>query len=85
MRLSQQHANLHCDSQSAFHLVENQVMDSSIKYIDIMYHFIKQALSKNALKLINIDGDFNPIAIFTKMIPSYKFSRHRAILEILQH
>jgi hypothetical protein len=80
MRLPQHDVNLHCDSQSALHLAENQVIDSRVKHIDIRYHFVKQVVSEKELKLVKIDKELNLANGFTKVIPSDKFSRHRATL-----
>lgn len=32
-----------CDDQNALHLAADQMMDISMKHIDKMYHFIKDA------------------------------------------
>lgn len=68
---------------SELHFVENQGMDNMVKHIDIMYHFIKIIVLKNALKLIKIDGELNLVDGFTKVISFDKFLVHRATLQNL--
>ncbi|OAE35298.1 hypothetical protein AXG93_392s1470 [Marchantia polymorpha subsp. ruderalis] len=60
MGLPHNDVNLYCESQSALHLALNNVMDGRVKHIDIRYHYIRQAMSDSALKLIKIDGKLNP-------------------------
>lgn len=57
--------NLHCDNQSALHLTTNQIMNSIVKHIDIMYHFISQAMFEKTIELFKIDGKFNSIDALT--------------------
>lgn len=75
--------NLYCDSQSVLHLASNYVMDGRIKHIDIWYHYVIQAVSDSALKLIKIDGKLNPAYTLTKVISLQSFSKHCAKLQIL--
>src|SRR5450759_3514292 len=84
MGLKKDIVNLHCDSQSALHLAANQVMNSRVKHIDIRYHFLRQAVSDRMIELVKIDGKLNPADAFTKVIPLESFSRHRAMLQVLQ-
>lgn len=45
-------------------MAENQVMYCRIKYIDIRYHFIRQAVFENALKLIKIDVKLHQLMLY---------------------
>ncbi len=83
MGLTHDIVDLHCDSQSALHLAVNHVMDSRVKHIDIMYHFIRQAVFDKMIELVKIDGKLNPADAFTKVIPLESFLRHRAKLQIV--
>ena len=84
MGLPRDIVNLHCDSQSALHLAINQVMDSSMKHIDIRYHFIRQHVFDKTIELVKIDGKLNPADGLTKVVPLESFSRLRATLQVLQ-
>ncbi len=84
MGLSHLNVHLHCDSQSALHLASNNVMDGRVKHIDIRYHFIRQVVSDDELKLVKIDGKLNPADALTKVIPLESFSKHCTTLLIVQ-
>src|SRR5450759_4598828 len=84
MGLTHDIVNLHCDNQSALHLAVNQVMNSRMKHIDIMYHFLRHVVSDRMIELVKIDGKLNPTDAFTKVILLKSFSRHWAMLQVLQ-
>lgn len=83
MGLTQCVVNLHCDSQSALHLTANQVMDSKLKHIDIMYHFTRQAVFDKTIELVKIDGKHNPADALTKVIQLESFRRHCATMQVV--
>lgn len=75
--------NLHCDSQSVLHLDANQIMNSRMKHIDIMYHFIKQAMFDKTIELIKIEVKLNPAHVLIKVITLESFTRHFHIMQIV--
>lgn len=75
--------NLHCHSQSALHLVANQIMESRVKHIDIKYHFIRQEVSGKTIELVKIDGKFNPTNALTKVIHLESFRQQCVIMQVV--
>lgn len=44
------------------------------KHIDIKLHFIRNEVSKGAVKMSKVHTDENPADILTKVVPTAKFS-----------
>lgn len=63
---------LHCDSQSAIHLVKNPAFHSRTKHIDLKYHWIRQVLEEGHLHLEKIHTTENPADMLTKTLPRDK-------------
>ena len=59
---------LHCDSQSAIHLVKDPVYHTRTKYIQVRYHFIRLALEDGVLVLKKIIWSLNPTNMLTKIV-----------------
>ena len=66
--LKQEDSVLWSDSQSAIHLGKNQVYHARTKHIDIRYHFIRELLEDDILKLDKIAGSENPADMLTKPV-----------------
>lgn len=65
---------------SALHLAANQVMDIIVKHIDLMYHFIRQAVFDNRIELVGI---LKLADVFLKVIPLEIFSYHCARMQVM--
>ena len=64
---------LHCDSQSAIHLVKNRVYHENIKHIQVRYHFIRSTLEDRVLVLQKILKSLKyPADMLTKTVPVEK-------------
>ena len=61
------------DSQSAFYLGKNSTFYSRSKHIDMMYHWIRDALDAKLLDLAKIHTDDNGADMMTKALPRGKF------------
>ncbi|CAM8899407.1 unnamed protein product [Rhodiola kirilowii] len=72
--LNQDHKEsvLHCDSQSAIHLMRDPVYHARTKHIQLRYHFIRSALEDGVLVLENILESRNPADMLTRVVPNEK-------------
>ncbi|KAL2230657.1 UNVERIFIED_CONTAM: Retrovirus-related Pol polyprotein from transposon TNT 1-94, partial [Sesamum indicum] len=61
------------DSQSAIQLCKNPVFHDRTKHINVRYHFIRDIVGKNEIKLEKISSDENPADMGTKCLPIEKF------------
>ena len=67
-KMIEREITLHCDSQSAIHLVKNTTFHDHTKYIDIKYHFIRKLVEEGRILLEKIDIDENAAHILTNFI-----------------
>ena len=59
-KIIQGKVTLHCDSQSAIHLVKNPSFHDRSKHIDIKYHFIIKTVEEGRILLEKIDTNVSP-------------------------
>ena len=70
--LKQDEFVVHCDSQSALDLSKNATYHSRTKHIDIRYHWIREVMEKQLMKLKKIHTDKNPSDMMTKVVTREK-------------
>ncbi|CAN1262899.1 Retrovirus-related Pol polyprotein from transposon TNT 1-94 [Linum perenne] len=73
---------LHMDSQSALHLCKDPVYHERTKHIDVRFHFIRDEVEKQHLKVVKVAGTENPADFGTKIVPTDKFLFCRDFLHI---
>ncbi|KAL2252662.1 UNVERIFIED_CONTAM: Retrovirus-related Pol polyprotein from transposon TNT 1-94 [Sesamum indicum] len=61
------------DSQSSIQLCKNPVFHDRTKHIDVRYHFIRDIVGRDVIKLEKISSEENPADMGTKCLPSEKF------------
>ena len=76
---------LHCDSQSAIYLANNQVYHARTKHIDVRYHKIRELLASKQIFLLKIHTSENAADMLTKPVTSDKFKHCLDLLHISQH
>ncbi|KAL2237883.1 UNVERIFIED_CONTAM: Retrovirus-related Pol polyprotein from transposon TNT 1-94 [Sesamum indicum] len=62
------------NSQSSIQLCKNPIFHDRTKHIDVRYHFIRDIVGKDVIKLEKISFDENPADMGTKCLPIEKFS-----------
>ena len=72
-----------CDNTSAISIFKNPVMHSKIKQIPIKYHFVREKLAENNIKLEYAFTKEKNFDIFTKPLPREAFEYLRQKLGIL--
>ena len=63
-------------------LAKNPVFHQKTKHIDVKYHFIREVLDDKLLELIKIHTDDNPADLFTKNLPTKRFTHCRALMGV---
>ena len=71
--VKQKTVTVYCDSSSALHLCRNPAHHERTKHIDIKLHFIRNKVSKGAVKMSKVHTDENPADILTKVVMTAKF------------
>ena len=61
-----------CDSQSAMDMSKNTSYHSRTKHIDVRYHWLRDVIGKELMKLKKIHTDFNPSDMMTKVVTREK-------------
>ena len=72
----------YCDNQAAISLVKEPKGHQRSKHIEIKYHFIRNALDDNAIKIEYIKSEDNVADILTKVTTKNKFVDQRQRLGI---
>ncbi|XP_051138369.1 secreted RxLR effector protein 161-like [Andrographis paniculata] len=75
---------LYCDNLSAIRLAENPVFHARTKHVEVHYHFIREKVLQDEIKLEHI-GTENPVAdLFTKGLSSNKLENFRQQLGLVK-
>ena len=72
-----------CDNISAVSISKNLVMHSKTKHIPIKYHFVKERVAENIVKLEYVDTNEKIVNIFMKPLPKETFACLRRKLGIV--
>jgi hypothetical protein len=59
---------IHCDSQSAIYLTNDQMITEKSKHIDIRYHFVRDIIEKDLVKVCKISTHNNHDDMMTKHV-----------------
>ena len=62
-----------CDSQSVICLTKDQMFDERTKHIDVKYHYVRDVVTQDKLKVCKISFHDNVTDMMTKSIPVAKF------------
>ena len=79
------------DNIGAVYLSKNATTGSRTKHIDIRYHFVREYIEDEILKVVFVRSENNHADIFTKNLNKEKFNEHceaigvREAKKILQH
>ena len=77
-----ENVTVHCDNQSALHLMKNPILHERSKHIDIKMHFIRDIISDQTVQVMKIHTDHNPADMFTKPVNRAKFNYCLELLDI---
>jgi len=65
--------SIFCDNTSAINISKNSVMHSRTKHVSIRYHFLREKVAENELKLEYVPTKDQVADIFTKALPKDTF------------
>jgi len=75
---------VHADNQGAIALAQNPISHSRAKYIDIRFHFIRERIKRNEIKLQYISTNQMVADILTKALPREAYERFREALGVVK-
>jgi hypothetical protein len=70
-------ADLWCDNIGVVYLSANPVLHARTKHIELDYHFVRELVQLNQLRVRHISGDDQLADILTKPLPHCSFLVHR--------
>jgi len=74
---------IYIDNQSAIQLVKNPVYHKRTKHIDIRYHFLREKVEENELKVCYIPSNLQRADIYTKAVPREPFKDLCAVQNLI--
>lgn len=83
LKFNSKDITVHCDNQSALHLMKNPMFHERSKHIDIKLHFIRDVVGANEVYVKKVGTEDNPSDILTNYVPLSKFSHCLSLLNIL--
>ena len=81
-RLIKSVACVFSDSQSAIHLSKNPVYHERTKHVDVRFHFIRDTIATDVIKLFKVATENNPADMGTKIVTVNKFKHCLDLLHI---
>ncbi|KAD6118644.1 hypothetical protein E3N88_09915 [Mikania micrantha] len=70
------------DNQSAIALMKNPVFHGRSKHINTRYHFIRECIEREEIKVEHISGKLQKVDILTKALPRQQFLEMRELVGI---
>ena len=74
---------IYCDNTSAISISKNPVLHSKTKHIPIKYHFLREQVNEQQVKLEYVNTKEQVADIFTKPLPKYAFNYLRQKLGVI--
>jgi bifunctional DNase/RNase len=70
---------IYCDSTSAISISKNPVIHSKVKHIPIKYHFLREQVTENNIRVEHVGIKEQVADIFTKPLPwdAFEYLRQR--------
>ena len=64
---------VYADTQASIAVVNNNTSSSKTKHFDIQYHFTREAIIDNSIRLVHCRAEDNAVDILTKVLPKDRF------------
>ena len=72
------------DNQSIINLINNSINHAKSKHINIQYHYVREQIEKENLKLIYININDIIISDLTKNLTKNKFKKYIIMLKLIK-
>ena len=79
-RVEDQGIVLYEDNEGAKALAENPLSSERSKHIDVRYHFIRDLVGKETIRIVHVDSGWQHADVLTKPLSVNLFERHRRFL-----
>lgn len=73
---------VHIDNQAALHMATNGSDSARTKHIDVVHHFLREAVARGSIRMVYISTEDNPADIFTKALPAIKLTKFRGLMGV---
>ena len=83
LEIAHETIRVYYDSTSAIHLVKNQVYHARTKHIYVSFHFVRDVLDDEDVRLEKIHTKDNLADMLTKVVTGVKFDHCLELLNIL--
>ncbi|GJR44325.1 retrovirus-related pol polyprotein from transposon TNT 1-94 [Tanacetum coccineum] len=70
------------DNQGAIYFSWNHIFHERTKHINVRYHFIKEVLEANTVKVLNVGTEYNVADALTKVVPRLKLQHCLELLNV---
>jgi len=71
------------DNRSAIELAKNPVNHERSKHIDVRFHFIREQVKKESVKLVHVASQDQVVDIFTKPLPKELFDKYKKMIGMM--
>jgi hypothetical protein len=71
---------VHEDNQGTIDLVHNPIHHNRTKHIDVRYHYIRETVEHDQVRIVKVPTGLNRADLFTKPITAELFHRHVSAL-----
>jgi hypothetical protein len=71
---------VHEDNQGTIDLVHNPIHHNRTKHIDVRYHYIRETVEHDQVRVIKVPTGLNRADLFTKPVTAELFHRHVSAL-----
>ena len=76
---------LNCDNLAAISIMKDPKEPQRVKHIDLSYHFVRELVNNNHLKLEYVNSRNNPADVFTKPLNKNQFNNYCQFIGIIKH
>ncbi|GJR57692.1 retrovirus-related pol polyprotein from transposon TNT 1-94 [Tanacetum coccineum] len=73
---------VNCYNQGAIHLLRNHVFHKRTKHINVRYHFIREVLEANTVKVLKVGTEHNAADALTKVVPRRQLQHCLELLSV---
>jgi len=73
---------VNADNQAAIKMATNDADSAKTKHIDVAYHYLRSAVTRQIIRMYYVNTDDNPADTMTKALPEVKFTKFRKCIGV---